>query len=164
LKKPDLNAAAIKRIKKVAVELLERLKVEKLRVDHWREKEATRDAVRVAIQDFLWNEETGLPADFYTDEEAPPPHLWLPERTGLYRNPSNRNEGEFAERWTAGELCFSTSSRWVDQEGPKPSGVITMKPPQSPTAGPPWSSPEPWPRAPGPDSGLPSRGRPGHAL
>ena len=70
LKKPDLSPPAIKRIKKVAVELLATLKAEKLKIDHWRDKEATRDAVRVAIHDFLWNEDTGLPVDAYTEEEV----------------------------------------------------------------------------------------------
>ncbi|MBT1073948.1 type I restriction endonuclease subunit R [Geobacter grbiciae] len=64
LKKPDLTTGDIKRIKAVAVELLETLKAEKLRVNHWRDKEATRDAVRLAIQDFLWNEATGLPETY----------------------------------------------------------------------------------------------------
>ncbi len=70
LKKPALNAAEIKRIKAVAVSLLERLKTEKLRVDHWRDKEATRDAVQVTIRDFLWSDETGLPTDAYTEAEV----------------------------------------------------------------------------------------------
>jgi type I restriction enzyme, R subunit len=70
LKKPDLGAPVIKRIKKVAVELLETLKTERLKIDHWRDKESTRDAVRIAIRDFLWNEETGLPVDSYTDGEV----------------------------------------------------------------------------------------------
>jgi type I restriction enzyme R subunit len=70
LRKPDLNASAIKRIKKVSVELLETLKAEKLKIDHWRDKEATCDAVRIAIRDFLWSEDTGLPADSYTEEEV----------------------------------------------------------------------------------------------
>lgn len=69
LKKPDLSAKDIARIKNVAVELLATLKAEKLRVDHWREKEATRDAVRLAISDFLYSDGTGLPAA-YTDEEV----------------------------------------------------------------------------------------------
>ena len=51
-------------IKAVAVSLLETLKAEKLRIDHWREKEATRDAVRLMIRDFLWSEATGLPAAY----------------------------------------------------------------------------------------------------
>jgi type I restriction enzyme R subunit len=70
LKKPDLDRQAIIRIKKVAVGLLEKLKAERLKIDHWREKEMTRDAVRIAIHDFLWNDETGLPVDSYTEEEV----------------------------------------------------------------------------------------------
>ena len=53
LKKPNLDKADIQRIKKVAKELLRTLKAEKLRVDQWREKEATQSAVKVAIHDFL---------------------------------------------------------------------------------------------------------------
>lgn len=69
LKKPDVSAIEIKRIKEVAAGLLEKLKAERLRIDHWRDKEATRDAVRVAIRNFLWDDETGLPADSYTEED-----------------------------------------------------------------------------------------------
>ena len=58
------------RIKAVAVDLLRTLKVEKLRVDQWREKEATRDAVRLAIHDFLYSDQTGLPVDSYKDTEV----------------------------------------------------------------------------------------------
>jgi len=67
LKKPDLSHNEIKRIKDVAVNLLKILKAEKLRVDHWRDKEATRDAVRLIISDFLWSDSTGLPVDQYTE-------------------------------------------------------------------------------------------------
>jgi len=70
LKKPDLSAADIKRIKQVAVELLKNLKAEKLKIDHWRDKESTRDAVRLAIRDFLWSEETGLPLNSYTEADV----------------------------------------------------------------------------------------------
>ena len=70
LKKGDSNAADVKWIKTVAVKLLETLKVEKLRVDQWREKEATRDAVRVAIKNFLWSDKTGLPVDSYTEDDV----------------------------------------------------------------------------------------------
>jgi len=70
LKKQELTASDIKKIKKIAVELLEKLKAEKLRVDHWRDKETTRDAVRVAIRDFLWSDRTGLPVDLYTEDEV----------------------------------------------------------------------------------------------
>ena len=70
LKKGELNSADIKRIKTVAVRLLETLKAEKLRIDQWRDKESTRDAVRVAIQDFLWSDKTGLPVGSYTEDDV----------------------------------------------------------------------------------------------
>ena len=70
LKKQKLSAKDIKRIKSVAVGLLEKLKEEKLRVDHWRDKESTRDAVRITIRDFLWDDETGLPVNAYSEDEV----------------------------------------------------------------------------------------------
>ena len=70
LRKPDLSAQDIKRIKTIAVELLQTLKAEKLRVDQWRDKEATRDAVKVTIHDFLYSDETGLPTGAYSDGEV----------------------------------------------------------------------------------------------
>lgn len=70
LNKPELTPAEIANIKSVAVELLTTLKAEKLKVDHWRDKEATRDAVRLAIKDFLWSDETGLPVDQYDEDEV----------------------------------------------------------------------------------------------
>ena len=38
--------------------------------DQWREKEATQSAVKVAIHDFLYSDETGLPAGAYSDGEV----------------------------------------------------------------------------------------------
>lgn len=70
LKKPDLTSAEIKRIKKVAIELLQTLKAEMQRIDQWREREATRDAVRTTIRDFLWSDDTGLPVGFYTEDDV----------------------------------------------------------------------------------------------
>ncbi len=46
------------------------LKAEKLKIDHWRDKETTRDAVRITIRDFLWSDEMGLPVDSYSEEEV----------------------------------------------------------------------------------------------
>lgn len=69
LRKPNLTSGDIKRIKAVAVDLLETLKVEKLRINHWRDKESTRDAVRMTIQDYLWSEQTGLP-ETYSEEDV----------------------------------------------------------------------------------------------
>ena len=70
LKKPDLDRADVARIKRVAKELLQTLKAEKLRVDQWREKEATQSAVKVAIHDFLYSDETGLPAGAYSEADV----------------------------------------------------------------------------------------------
>jgi len=70
LKKPELDPAAIRRVKKVAVELLEILKAEKLRVRHWRDRESTRAAVKVTIHDFLFSGATGLPDEAYDVQEV----------------------------------------------------------------------------------------------
>jgi len=70
LTRPDLSPGDIQRIKSVSVELLKTLKAEKLRIDHWRDKEASRDAVRLAIRDFLWSDATGLPVDHYTEDDV----------------------------------------------------------------------------------------------
>lgn len=70
LLKPGLGKPDIQRIKKVAAELLAALKAEKLRIDNWREKEATRDAVQVTIENFLWDDETGLPAPAYSEDDV----------------------------------------------------------------------------------------------
>lgn len=70
LKKPDLTKADIERIKAIAGALLQTLKAEKLKVELWRDKESTRDAVRQAIRDFLYEEKTGLPVDSYTEDEV----------------------------------------------------------------------------------------------
>ena len=70
LQKPNLSRPERERIKQVAVELLKTLKAGKLRVSQWRDKEATRDAVHIAIYDFLWRDGTGLPSDGYSETEV----------------------------------------------------------------------------------------------
>ncbi len=70
LLKPGLDKTDIQRIKKVAAELLSALKGEKLKIENWRDKEATRDAVQVTIHDFLWAESTGLPAPAYSEDDV----------------------------------------------------------------------------------------------
>ncbi len=70
LKKPDLDAKGIKTIKQVAVELLQTLKAEKLKIEHWRERENTRDAVKSLIGNFLYSDQTGLPADWYSEDDV----------------------------------------------------------------------------------------------
>lgn len=68
--KPELSKNEREQIKRVAKDLLETLKAEKLQIENWPEKEATRSAIRVTIRDFLYNEATGLPVSFYSDEEV----------------------------------------------------------------------------------------------
>lgn len=70
LTKPELAPNEVKRIKAVSVDLLATLKAEKLRVYHWRDREATRDAVRQTIFDFLWDDSTGLPLDRYDESDV----------------------------------------------------------------------------------------------
>lgn len=50
--------------------MLDTLKAERLRIDSWREKETTRYAIRVAIRDCLWDDQTGLPVDRYGEDEV----------------------------------------------------------------------------------------------
>ncbi len=68
LVKPGLSKKDIERIKKVAKDLLEHLKADKLIIDNWREKEATRDSIRAEIYNCLYNDATGLP-ESYTEAE-----------------------------------------------------------------------------------------------
>ncbi len=70
LRKPELSAKEIKRIKKVAVELLQALKDRIQEIDHWRDRETTRDAVRIEIHNFLWSDATGLPENIYTEDDV----------------------------------------------------------------------------------------------
>ena len=70
LKKSNLQAAEIQRIKAVAAALLATLKEKVRRIDHWRDKEASRDDIRLTIRDYLWNEATGLPTERYSDEDV----------------------------------------------------------------------------------------------
>ena len=70
LKKPELTAAEVKKVKSVAAELLASLKKEKLKIHAWRDKESTRDAVQVEIRNFLWSDETGLPSPSYSEPEV----------------------------------------------------------------------------------------------
>lgn len=69
LNKPILSKKETDRIKKVAIDLLETLKAESLIIANWRDKEATRDAVKQQIFDFLYEDKTGLPVDDYNDED-----------------------------------------------------------------------------------------------
>ena len=68
LRKQDLSASEIRAIKEVAQGLLARLKDAPLRVESWRDKEATRDAVQ--IRDYLWSDDTGLPVQAYSEDDV----------------------------------------------------------------------------------------------
>lgn len=68
LLKPDLSKQEITRIKKVAVDLYEKLKTEISRIQDFHVKETTRDGIKTSIKDFLWEETTGLP-DSFSEEE-----------------------------------------------------------------------------------------------
>ena len=70
LKKPELQAYEITKIKAIAVDLLAILKEEKLRIHQWRDKEATRAAVKLFIHDFLYGDEKGLPVTSYSEEDV----------------------------------------------------------------------------------------------
>ena len=70
LSKPDLAPQSRTRIKKVAIDLLDALKKEKLRIDHWREKETTCAEVKSFIHDFLWDESRGLPTESFSNDEV----------------------------------------------------------------------------------------------
>ena len=64
LKKDHLTPAEITRIKAVAVELHAKLAAELAPIRDWQMKEATRDRVKQTIADFLYSDETGLPASY----------------------------------------------------------------------------------------------------
>lgn len=68
LVKPGLSKKDIERIKKVAKDLLLHLKTDKLIIDNWREKEATRDSIKIEIHNSLYNDAAGLPESYTEDE------------------------------------------------------------------------------------------------
>jgi len=70
LRKPELSKKEIKKIKNISAELLDTLKAEKLKIDHWTEKEASRDAVKTVIHDYLWSDASGLPESTYSEDEV----------------------------------------------------------------------------------------------
>ncbi|UIP32228.1 type I restriction enzyme endonuclease domain-containing protein [Stutzerimonas kunmingensis] len=70
IKKPNLVKKEIERIKAISKDLLATLKSEKLGIENWREKESTRDAVQIAIRNFLWDDRTGLPVALYDESEV----------------------------------------------------------------------------------------------
>jgi len=70
LVKPDLKPQEIQKIKKVAQELLKTLKEKLKDMYKFQDKEPTRDAVKVLIRNFLWDEKTGLPIENYSQNDV----------------------------------------------------------------------------------------------
>jgi type I restriction enzyme R subunit len=70
LSKPDLSAKEIQKIKKVAKELLVMLKEKLKNLYRWQDKEPTRDEVSVLIKNFLWDDKTGLPVEYYSQKDV----------------------------------------------------------------------------------------------
>jgi len=68
LLKPDLSKKEIDKIKKVAEGLYKTLNTELQRIQNFAAKQSTRDEVKIKIKDFLWDENTGLPASFAPEE------------------------------------------------------------------------------------------------
>ena len=52
----DLSKNEIKKLKAVAADLLHKVKEQISRLDHWTDKQETRDMVSNLIRDTLWNE------------------------------------------------------------------------------------------------------------
>jgi type I restriction enzyme R subunit len=70
-KKDGFSAAERNRIKKVASDLLTRLKQEKIGAMYrWYERENTKAEVKAFIHDFLWDEKMGLPIESYSPDEV----------------------------------------------------------------------------------------------
>ena len=69
-KKNNLSARARNRLKKIARELIEKIKTEIARVDNWRAKTTTQAQVKSLIFDFLYDEQTGLPVEAYTPDDV----------------------------------------------------------------------------------------------
>ncbi len=65
-----LSAHARKRVKKIAQELIQKIKTEIAKVDNWRAKSVTRAQVQTLIYNYLYDELTGLPVEAYTPEDV----------------------------------------------------------------------------------------------
>jgi len=69
LLKPDLSKSDIKKIKSVAVTLLQKLERQMREVQDIFSKTSTRDRFRQSIYDFLYDDKTGLPIDAYNEND-----------------------------------------------------------------------------------------------
>jgi type I restriction enzyme R subunit len=64
----ELSRAERERVKQVARKLLDALKAEKLRIELWAEKEATKAEVKTFINEWLWSDQHGLPLSYTPPE------------------------------------------------------------------------------------------------
>jgi len=69
LLKPELSKADIKKIKSVAVSLLQKLEKQMRDVQDIFGKTSTRDRFRQTIYDYLYDDRTGLPVDTYSESD-----------------------------------------------------------------------------------------------
>ncbi len=65
-----MSPGEIKKIKNIAKELLVNLKKTLKDLYRWQDREPTRDKAKVLIRNFLLDDKTGLPVDFYTQEDV----------------------------------------------------------------------------------------------
>ncbi len=92
LKKSTLTADEEKAVKKVAVETLEILKAEKLKIDRWRESTQVKSQVRTMITDCLQH----LPPKSYLDEELPDIELLVYQHVySNYQGAGHSTYGQF---------------------------------------------------------------------
>ncbi len=70
VQRKELDSRTRNRVKAVAAALLDAIKAELANLDHWKAKRKTQAQVRLRILDLLYDENTGLPVDVYTDEEV----------------------------------------------------------------------------------------------
>jgi type I restriction enzyme R subunit len=69
-KKSDLPTRTRNRIKKIAKDLIEKIKAEIAKVDNWREKDTTRSQIQSLIYNYLYDDQIGLPLDVYNEEDV----------------------------------------------------------------------------------------------
>ena len=89
LMKPDLEKGDIVKLKKVAVGLYEVLKHQLDAMQQFAQKQATRDAVQIAITNFLYDDRTGLPESYEPEEvdlkaQAVFAHILMQRGSGLH--------------------------------------------------------------------------------
>lgn len=70
MRKPNLDKRGIEKLKSVSESLLATLKARLAEIADWQATQSNRDAVRVAIHNFLYDDTTGLPVELYDESEV----------------------------------------------------------------------------------------------